>query len=74
MTADIEDFPPGTRVRTPTGRIGVVEKVRGRQSKRDHFERLVIRLGPKPRDTIALQPHLLTKCPPPPVPDNTIDP
>ena len=72
MSPEIDDFPPGTRVKTPTGRIGVVEKVRGHQSKRDHFERLVIRLGPKPRDTIALQPHLVTKCPPTTDQDSTI--
>lgn len=56
---DITDFPPGMRVRTPLGRTGVVEHSRGRHSKRDHFERVVVRLGPGPRDTVALQPSLL---------------
>lgn len=58
---DIDEFPPGTRVRTPTGRIGVVEKTRGHESRRDHFPRLVVRIGPRPRDTVILQPALLQR-------------
>jgi len=58
---DIDEYPPGTRVRTPTGRIGVVEKTRGHESRRDHFLRLVVRIGPRPRDTVILQPALLER-------------
>lgn len=58
---DIDDFPPGTRVLTPTGRKGVVLKARGAESKRDHFQRLVVRIGPRAHDTVTLQPGLLRR-------------
>ncbi len=61
---DMEDFPVGTRVQTPTGRIGTVVKHRGAESKLDHFQRLTVRLdGGGRHDLVTLQPHLLTKCP-----------
>ncbi len=62
---DMEDFPVGTRVMTPTGRIGTVVKHRGSESKLDHFQRLTVQLDEGSRhDRVTLQPHLLTKCPP----------
>ncbi len=61
---DMEDFPVGTRVKTPSGRIGTVIKHRGAESKLDHFQRLTVRLDEGGRhDLVTLQPHLLTKCP-----------
>lgn len=61
---DMEDFPVGTRVMTPTGRIGTVVKHRGSESKLDHFQRLTVQLDEGTRhDRVTLQPHLLTKCP-----------
>lgn len=59
--ADIELFPPGTLVRTPSGRVGIVQKSQGAESKRDHFMRVCIWWGPGPRDGVVLQPHLLTR-------------
>ncbi|MBB5271535.1 hypothetical protein [Quisquiliibacterium transsilvanicum] len=73
---DMEDLPIGARVRTPTGRVGTVVKHRGAESKRDHFQRVVVFVGPRPRDTVALQPHLLErvdKCPPEPGGERRID-
>jgi len=58
---DIDDFPPGTWVRTPSGKVGSVLKARGSESKHDHFQRVVVYFGGGPRDTVVLQPHLLTK-------------
>ncbi len=58
---DIDDLPPGTWVRTPAGRVGSVLKVRGAESKKDHFQRVVVYFGGGPRDTVVLQPHLLVK-------------
>lgn len=58
---DIDDFPPSTWVQTPTGKVGVVIKFRGLQSKRDDFERCVVWFGGNARDTVVLQPHLLAK-------------
>lgn len=61
---DVEDFPPGTRVRTPSGRTGTVIKHRGMESKLDHFLRVTVRLdGGARHDLVTLQPHLLEKCP-----------
>ena len=61
---DIDSFPPGTRVKTPTGRKGTVIKHVGFESKHDHFLRVTVHLdGGGPRDLVTLQPHLLTKCP-----------
>lgn len=62
---DMEDFPVGTRVMTPTGRIGTVIKHRGAESKLDHFQRLTVQLDDGGRHAlVTLQPHLLTKYPP----------
>jgi hypothetical protein len=62
---DVEDFPPGCRVMTPTGRAGTVIKHRGAESKLDHFLRVTVQLdGGTRHNLVTLQPHLLTKCPP----------
>lgn len=60
---DIEpdDFPVGCRVRTPSGRVGWVDRHRGDHSKRDRFIRVVVRFSPAPRDTVVLQPKLLQR-------------
>jgi hypothetical protein len=59
---DVEDFPLGTRVETPTGRMGTVTKHRGAESKLDHFLRVTVLLdGPRQKDYVTLQPHLLIK-------------
>lgn len=59
---DIDDFPVGIRVITPTGRVGTVIKHRGAESKLDHFQRLTVRLDDAISDDfVTLQPHLLTK-------------
>jgi hypothetical protein len=58
---DIEDFPLGTWVRTPCGKIGKVIKSRGAESKFDCFQRIVVYFGGGARDTVVLQPHLLVK-------------
>jgi len=56
---EIDLYPAGTLVQTPTGRVGRIQKSRGARSKHDHFLRVVIWFGPRPRDTVVLQPHLL---------------
>lgn len=62
---DIEHFPVGTRVRTPSGRTGTVVKHRGAESKFDHFLRVTVRLdGGTRHNLVTLQPRLLAKCPP----------
>jgi hypothetical protein len=62
---DLDDFPVGTRVRTPTGRVGTVIKHKGHESRKDRFERVTVQLDSGNRhDLVTLQPHLLTKCPP----------
>lgn len=61
---DVEQFPVGARVRTPSGRTGTVIKHKGAESKRDHFMRVTVRLdGGRKRDLVTLQPHLLDECP-----------
>jgi hypothetical protein len=53
---DMEDFPIGLKVKTPSGRVGTVVKHRGAQSRHDLFQRIIDEpLG----DSVALQPHLL---------------
>lgn len=59
---DLELFPPGSLVVTPTGRVGWVERYRGEHSKRDHFVRVVVRFSDAPRDTVVLQPRLLRRA------------
>lgn len=71
---DVEDFPVGTRVMTPTGRVGTVIKQRGAESKLDHFLRVTVLLDEGRRhDLVTLQPHLLTKCPPEKEPASKIE-
>lgn len=66
---DIDQFPIGTLVRTPSGRIGTVVKHRGAESKHDHFLRLVVHFGGGPRDSVVLQPQLLQLVKSPEVPE-----
>lgn len=56
---DLDDFPPGTLARTPSGRIGIVIKYKGAESRRDHFQRVVLRFNADPRDSVTLQPQML---------------
>jgi hypothetical protein len=56
----MEDFPIGSAVQTPSGRIGTVIKHRGAQSRHDLFQRIIIEFDEPFGDTVALQPHLLT--------------
>jgi len=56
--AEIEDFPLGCVVRTPTGCIGVVVKHRY-ASKIDHFARVDVQFSANPRDGVVLQPKYL---------------
>lgn len=57
---DMEDFPIGSIVKTPSGRIGTVVKHRGAQSRFDLFQRIIIEFEEPIGDSVALQPHLLT--------------
>ncbi|MBT8633437.1 hypothetical protein AOC08_06125 [Polynucleobacter paneuropaeus] len=57
---DMEDFPIGSIVKTPSGRIGTVVKHRGAQSRHDLFQRIIIEFEDPIGDSVALQPHLLT--------------
>ncbi|MBT8534831.1 hypothetical protein G6725_02265 [Polynucleobacter paneuropaeus] len=57
---DMEDFPIGSTVKTPSGRIGTVVKHRGAQSRFDLFQRIIIEFEDPIGDSVALQPHLLT--------------
>jgi len=57
---DMEDFPIGSIVKTPSGRIGTVVKHRGAQSRHDLFQRIIIEFEEPIGDSVALQPHLLT--------------
>jgi hypothetical protein len=57
---DMEDFPIGSWVKTPTGRIGTVLKHRGAQSRHDLFQRVIVGFFEPIGDSVALQPHLLT--------------
>jgi len=56
---DMEDFPIGSKVKTPSGRIGAVVKHRGAQSRHDLFQRIIIEFDEPLGDSVALQPHLL---------------
>lgn len=65
---DVDSFPIGTEVQTPTGRRGTVVAHKGSESRRDAHERCVVRYvdgGGRDRSTVVLMPHLLTKCPGP---------
>ena len=57
---DMDDFPIGSIVKTPSGRIGTVVKHRGAQSRFDLFQRIIIEFEDPIGDSVALQPHLLT--------------
>ena len=57
---DMEDFPVGSKVKTPSGRVGTVVKHRGAQSRHDLFQRIIIEFNEPIGDSVALQPHLLT--------------
>ena len=56
---DMEDFPIGSIVKTPSGRVGTVVKHRGAQSRHDLFQRIIIEFDEPFGDSVALQPHLL---------------
>ncbi len=56
---DMDDFPPGSVVQTPSGRVGIVIKHQNAASKRDHFQRLQVHFGGGPRDSVLLQPDVL---------------
>ena len=58
---EVDYFPEGCQVITPTGRVGTVIKSRMLESKRDSFVRLEVRFSADPRDSVALQPHLLVR-------------
>lgn len=60
---DTDDFPPGSVVQTPSGRVGIVIKHQGAASKRDHFQRLQVHFGGGPRDSVMLQPDVLKPLP-----------
>ncbi|MBU3562026.1 hypothetical protein [Polynucleobacter hallstattensis] len=57
---DMEDFPIGSIVKTPSGRVGTVVKHRGAQSRHDLFQRIIVEFEDPIGDSVALQPHLLT--------------
>ena len=57
---DMEDFPIGSIVKTPSGRVGTVVKHRGAQSRHDLFQRIIIEFEDPIGDSVALQPYLLT--------------
>jgi hypothetical protein len=64
---EIEDFPIGATVLTPSGRRAIVKKALTGASKFDHFSRLVCQYeGGGPKDLVTLQPHQLRLAPPPP--------
>ena len=56
---EMEDFPIGSKVKTPSGRVGTVVKHRGAQSRHDLFQRIIIEFDEPVGDSVALQPHLL---------------
>lgn len=61
---DVDAFPVGTRVVTPTGRLGVVVAHKGAESRHDAHERCVVRFtgrggGGRDRGTVELLPSLL---------------
>lgn len=59
---DVDDFPIGTRVITPSDRPGVVVAHQGAESKDDMHERCVVRYTDahgEDRNLVTLLPHLL---------------
>ena len=60
--AEIDDYPIGTPVVTPLGRLATVIDHLGHESRMDPFERVILRYeGGARRDTVTLQPKLLVK-------------
>lgn len=58
INRDVDDFPVGSTVVTPTGRTGVVVAHKGYESRRDPFMRLLIKLdGGGRQDMVQLQPR-----------------
>ena len=61
---DMDEFPIGCRVITPSGRAGTVIRHKGYESKRDNFLRVIVRYdGRDRRALVTLQPRLLRKIP-----------
>ena len=59
---DLDEFPIGSRVITPSGRAGTVIRHKGYESKRDSFLRIIVRYdGRDRRALVTLQPRLLRK-------------
>ena len=59
---DLDEFPIGSRVITPSGRAGTVIRHKGYESKRDNFLRVIVRYdGRDRRALVTLQPMLLRK-------------
>lgn len=59
---DMDEFPIGSRVITPSGRAGTVIRHKGYESKRDSFLRVIVRYdGRDRRALVTLQPRLLRK-------------
>lgn len=59
---DVDEFPIGVLVKTPTGRLGVVVAHKGAESRDDRHERCTVRYhrgGGGDRDTVTLLPSLL---------------
>ena len=57
---DVDDFPLGSVVVTPTGKTGVVIAHKGYESKHDPFMRVMIKLdGGDRQDVVQLQPKYL---------------
>lgn len=61
---DLDEFPIGSRVITPSGRAGVVIRHKGYESRKDNFLRVIVRYdGRDRRALVTLQPRLLRKIP-----------
>lgn len=59
---DLDEFPIGSRVITPSGRAGTVIRHKGYESKRDNFLRVIVRYdGRDRRALVTLQPKMLRK-------------
>ena len=52
---DMDDVPIGSIVKTPSGRVGVVIKHRGAESKLDLFQRVVIKFYEPLGDSVVSQ-------------------
>lgn len=64
--------PIGTVVLTPSGRRAIVKKYLSGASKRDAFDRVVVRyVDGDARDLVTLQPHQIRLAPSPSVPKIT---